>query len=70
MKQMKANQADMPSELSLPLPMSAAYYHIVLRIIDIHVSLKENYLMPIICLPLTNNVNDIQLYSSFSYNSP
>jgi len=55
---MKANPADMPSELSLLLPMSAAYHHIVVRIIDIHVSLKGNYLVSTICLHLTNNVSD------------
>jgi len=37
MKHMKASQADMPPELSLPLPLSAAYHHLVLRIIDVDV---------------------------------
>jgi len=41
MKYMKASQADMPPELSLPLPMSAAYHHLVLRITDYDVFLKE-----------------------------
>ena len=34
MKQMKASHTDMPPKLPLPLPLSAAYYHLVLRIID------------------------------------
>ena len=34
---MKASEADMPPELSLPLPLSAAYHHLVLRIIDVDV---------------------------------
>jgi hypothetical protein len=37
MKQIKASQSDVQPELSLPLPMSAAYYHLVLRIIDFDV---------------------------------
>jgi hypothetical protein len=45
----------MPSELSLLLPMNAAYHYLVLRIIDFRVFLKENYLVSIICLPFTNN---------------
>ena len=32
MKQTKTSQADMPPELSLPLPLGAAYHHLVLRI--------------------------------------
>ena len=32
MNHMKASQADMPPELSFPLPLSAAYQHLVLRI--------------------------------------
>jgi hypothetical protein len=70
MKQMKANHADITSVLSLPLPMTAAYHQLSLGIIDIHVSLKGNYLVSIISLPLTNNVNYIKLYSCFSKKSP
>jgi len=57
MKHMKASQADMPPELSLPLPLSAAYHHLVLRIIDFDVFLKGNFLVYIIRLPLTNGIN-------------
>jgi hypothetical protein len=69
MKHMKANQADITSVLPLSLPMSAAYHQLFLGIIDIHVSLKGNYLVSIICLPLTNNVNYIKLYSCLSKKS-
>ena len=57
MKLMKASQADMPPELSLPLPLSAAYHHLVLRIIDLDVFFKGDFLVYIIRLPLTNSVN-------------
>jgi len=45
MKLMKASQADMPPEFSLPLPLSAAYHHLVLRIIDLDVYLKREISM-------------------------
>jgi len=57
MKLMKASQADIPPELSLPLPLSAAYHHLILRIIDLDVYLKGNFLVYIILLPLTNSIN-------------
>jgi hypothetical protein len=57
MKQMKASPADMSPELSLPLPMSAAYCHLVLRIFNFDVLLKGNFLVYIIRLPLTNSIN-------------
>jgi hypothetical protein len=57
MKHMKASQADLPPELSLPLPLSAAYHQLVLRIIDLDVFLKGNFFVYIICLPLTNSIN-------------
>jgi dsDNA-specific endonuclease/ATPase MutS2 len=44
MKRMKASQADMPPELSLPLPPSAAYHHLVLRIIDFDVFYRVIFL--------------------------
>jgi hypothetical protein len=53
MKHMTASHTDMPPELPLPLPLSAAY-HLVLRIIDFDVYLKGNLLVYITCLPLTN----------------
>jgi hypothetical protein len=57
MKHMKASQADMPPELSLPLPLSAAYQPLILRIIDFDVFLKGNFLVYIIRLPLTSSIN-------------
>ena len=45
MKHMKTSQADMPPELSLPLRLSTAYHHLVLRIIDFYVFLKGNFLL-------------------------
>jgi hypothetical protein len=56
MKQMKASQADIPSELSLPMPLSATYHNGVLRLIDFDVFLKGNFLVYVIRLPLTNHV--------------
>jgi len=56
MNHMKASQADMPPELSFPLPLSAAYQHLVLRIIDFDVFLKGNFLVYVIRLPLTNSI--------------
>ena len=50
MKHMKASQADMPPELSLPLPLSAAYHKLVSRIIVFDVFFKGNFLMYIIRL--------------------
>ena len=43
----------MPPKLPLFLPLSAAYHHLVLRIIDF----DGNFLVYIICLPLTNSIN-------------
>jgi hypothetical protein len=54
---MKPSQADMPPELSLPLLLSAACHHLVLRITDFDVFLKGNFLVYIIRLPLTNSIN-------------
>jgi hypothetical protein len=56
MKHMKASQADMPPELSLPLPLSAAYHDLILSIIDIDVFLEGIILVYIICLPLINSI--------------
>lgn len=56
-RQMKASQADIPSELSLPIPLSATYQNLVLRIIEFDVFFKGNFLVYVIRLPLTNHVN-------------
>ena len=57
MKLMKTSQADMPPELSLSLPLSAAYHHLVLRIIDLDLYLKGKFPVYIIHMPLTNSIN-------------
>jgi hypothetical protein len=56
-KQMKASQADTPSELSLPIPLSAAYQNLVLRIMEFVLLVKGNFLVYVIRLPLTNHMN-------------
>jgi len=56
LEQVKINQADMPSDLSLPIPTSATYQHLLLRIVSIYVFLRDHFLVCVICLPLTNNV--------------
>jgi hypothetical protein len=53
---MKASQADIPSELSFPIPLSATYQNLVLRLIDFDVILKSNFLVYVIRLPLTNHI--------------
>ena len=57
MKQLKASQADIPSDLSLPIPMSATYQNLIVNIIDLDVFVKNNFLVYVIRLPLTNHVN-------------
>lgn len=57
LEQVRISQADMPSDLSLPVPTSATYQHLLLRIISIDVFLKGHFLVYVIRLPLTNNVN-------------
>jgi len=34
-KQMKVSQADIPSELTLPIPLSATYQNLIVNIIDL-----------------------------------
>jgi len=57
MKQLKASQADIPSELSLPIPLSATYQNLIVNMIDLDVFIKDNFLVYVIRLPLTNHVN-------------
>jgi hypothetical protein len=56
-KHLKASQADIRSDLSLPVPLSVAYQNLVLRIIEINVFLRSNFLVYVIRLPLSNHVN-------------
>ena len=53
---MKISQANIPSDLSLAIPMRATYQHLVFRIVFIDVSLKGHFLVYVIHLPQTNNV--------------
>jgi hypothetical protein len=56
-QQMKTSQADIPSELSLPIPLSATYQNLILNIIECGVFIKDDFLVYVIRLPLTNHVN-------------
>jgi hypothetical protein len=51
LKQVKMNQADMPSDLSLLIPTSATYQHLLLRIDSINVFLKDHFLVYVIRYP-------------------
>ena len=55
-KQMKASQADIPSELTLPIPLSATYQNLIVNIIELDVFIRDNFLVYVIRLPLTNHV--------------
>jgi hypothetical protein len=57
LKQLNASQADIPSELSLPIPLSATYQNLLVNIIDLDVFIKNNFLVYVMRLPLTNHVN-------------
>jgi len=56
-KQMKASQADIPSELSLPVPLSATYQSLIVNMADLDVFIRSNFLVYVIRLPLTNHIN-------------
>jgi hypothetical protein len=56
-KQMNASQADIPSELSLPIPLSATYQNLIADISDFDVFIRDNFLVYVIRLPLTDHVN-------------
>jgi len=57
MKQMKASQADIPSELSLPVPLSATYQSLIVNMTDLDVFIRSNFLVYVIRLPLTNHIH-------------
>ena len=54
---MKASQADIPSELSLPIPLSATYQSLIVNMIDLDVFIRNMFLVYVIRLPLTNHIN-------------
>jgi len=45
LNQLKASQADIPNELSLPIPLSATYQNLIVNIIDLDVFIKNNFLV-------------------------
>jgi len=53
LEEVKITQAKMPSNISLPIPTSATYHHLLLRIISIDVFFKGHFLVHMIRLPLT-----------------
>lgn len=55
-KQMKASQADIPAELTLPIPLSATHQNLLVNIVDLDVFIKDRYFVYVIRLPLTNHV--------------
>jgi hypothetical protein len=54
LEQLKSTHAEMPSDLTLPIPTSVAYQHLVLRIVSIDVFVTCHFL---VCYsPTTDNV--------------
>ena len=51
LEQVKHSQADMPSDLSLPIPKSATYQHLLLKIVNFYVFLKGKFLVYVISYP-------------------
>ena len=45
MKQLKISQADIPSEVSLPIPLGTTYQNLIVNIIDLDVFIKNNFLV-------------------------
>ena len=43
-KQLRANQADIPGELTLPIPLSAIHQNLIVNIVDLDVFIKDNFL--------------------------
>ena len=55
-KQLRASQADIPGELTLPIPLSATHQNLIVNIVDLDVFIKDSFLVYVIRLPLTNHV--------------
>ena len=55
-KQLKASQTDIPGDLTLPVPLSATHQNLIVNIIDLDVFIRDNFLVHVIRLPLTNHV--------------
>jgi hypothetical protein len=56
-KHLRASQADVRSDLSIPIPLSVAYHNSVLRIAEVDIFLRNNFLVYEKCLPLSNHVH-------------
>jgi hypothetical protein len=56
-EQVKLRRDDMPSNLSLPVPTSATYQYLLLKIVSIDVYLQGKFFAYVVRLPLTNNVS-------------
>jgi len=54
-KQLKASQADIPGDLTLPVPLSATHQNLIVNVVDLDVFIKDNFLIYVIRLPLTNH---------------
>jgi hypothetical protein len=52
---MKASQVDIPDELTLPIPLSAAHQNLIVSIVDLDVFIRDNFPVYVIRLPLTNH---------------
>ena len=55
-KQLKASQTDIPGDLTLPIPLSATHQNLIVNIVDLDVFIRDNFLVYVIRLPLTNHV--------------
>lgn len=55
-KLVKDGVADIPADLSLPIPLSVTYSSVMLKLIDYDVFLHNNVLGYVIRLPLTDNI--------------
>jgi hypothetical protein len=51
LEQVRHTQANMPSDLSLPIPKSATYQHLLLKIVNFYVFLKGKFLVYVISYP-------------------
>jgi hypothetical protein len=56
-RHLRASQADVPSDLSIPIPLSVAHHNLVLRIAEVDVFLRNNFLVYVVCIPLSNHVH-------------
>jgi len=55
-KQLKASQTDIPGDLTLPIPLSATHQNLIVNIVDLDVFIKDNFLVYVIRLLLTNHI--------------